>query len=350
MTHPGPIQQESALGDVVAGDWILLSDTASGPVPAGAVLSRGTLVAEVALPLVPGSLLLDHRHGTATAAALSLSVEPDGSLLVTHLRGGALMRHRLQAPLPRGEGIGRILFAWDAPARFWSLRFEIAGQPDRGEIATGATVMPPALGDLAALCAGKGGRLRHASVLWFGVGSGFGLPAPRPWLGLRSAVETPGGPVAAGQLRPGDRVLTLDRGPLRVRTLRPVTVPARGSLAPLLLRAPYFGLRADLHVGAGQLVLVQDVAVDYLFGEDRVLVEAVDLCDGIRALPDRRRATAQGVEIALEDEALLLVGGLVLPTSGPQRGEPGTGLRRLDRHEALALRSMMRARGRNIAA
>lgn len=331
------------------GGWLALSGLTC-PAPAGPqLLERGTLVVEVALPLVRSALVLDHRSRIGWPRALSVSLEPAG-LVVTHLQGRSLHRHILPGPMPAGEGIGRISFAWDAPLRLWTLRYEIAGQPETAVSASGADVMPPLLGDLIEICAGAAPARIHGSVLWLGLAPCLGMPAPRPWIGPRSPVETPAGPVAAGLLRPGDSVLTADLGMREVVAVRRVTVPARGSLAPVLLRAPYFGLLTDLLVGADQHVLAVDVAVEYLFGEDRVLVRAADLADGIRALPDRRRAVAQGVEIDLGAEALILCDGVALSSAAAPRDRWGQAIRRLDRHEAQALAGLRRTRGRNLAA
>lgn len=334
---------------VTPGDWLMLSGQPRRAPQSPSLLERGTLVVEVALPLSRSALILDHRSRQGWPRALSLTVEPAG-LVVTHLQGQSLIRHILPGPLPAGDGIGRISLAWDAPLRLWTLRFEIAGRPETVLAASGAEVMPPLLDDLLDLCAGQAPARLHGSVLWLGLSAGMGFPEQRPWLGLRSPVETPVGPVAAGLLRPGDTVLTADLGFVEVRAVRRLTVPARGSLAPMLLRAPYFGLLTDLLVGADQHVLCEDVAVEYLFAEDRVLVRASDLADGLRAVPDRRRAVAQGVEIDLGAEALVLCDGVALSSAAAPRDRWGRAIRRLDRHEAQALAALRRTRGRNLAA
>lgn len=348
MTPSGGMTGQSASAGG-PGDWIMLSGMARPLASPLDVMERGTLVVEVALPLIRSALILDHRRRAGWPRAFSLTVEPAG-LVVTHLQGRSLMRHILPGPLPTGEGIGRVSFAWDAPLRLWTLRYEIAGRPETALAASGAEVMPPLLGDLLDLCAGQAPARHHATLLWAGLSGGLGIPEPRPWIGLRCTVETPVGPVAAGLLRPGDTVLTADTGLREVRAVRRVVVPARGSLAPVLLRAPYFGLTADLQVGADQHVLCEDVAVEYLFGEDRVLVRAGDLADGLRALPDRRRAIAQGVEIDLGAEALVMCDGVALSSAAAPRDRWGRAIRRLDRHEAQALAGLRRTRGRNLAA
>lgn len=332
--------------------WLCLSDHAL-PDPGPALLDRGTFVLELALPLVQATVLLDYRARDGWARALSVSHDLAAGLVVTHLQGRSLMRHVLPGPLPKGEGIGRLTFAWDAPQGFWTLRFEIAGHeddPTASAAATGARALPLHLADLVQLCQTSAGSRRHPSVLWFGVTPAVGLPPPRPWLGPRTSVETASGPVPAARLRPGDMILTLDRGLLPVLRTTPVTVPAAGSLAPVLLRAPYFGQSADLLVSADQHVLYADVAVQYLFGEDEVLIRADDLCDGVRALPDRRRPVVTGIEIDLGAEALLMSDGCAFSSAAAPRDRWGHAIRRLDRAEALAMRAMHRTRGRNLAA
>jgi hypothetical protein len=331
------------------GGWLLLSDRPEPQRPRG-LLTRGSFVLELQQPPGPATVLVDQAARDGQARHFAVALDLAEGLTLTQLQGRTLLRHLLPGPLPRGDGPGRLTFAFDAGQRFWSLAFEQAGDPDGAVRAAGASVLPLDLADLAALCAAGPGTRRHPSVLWFGATAAICPPRPGAWLGLRAPVDTPSGPVPAGSLRPGDRVQTLDRGPLAVRRIRPVAVPSAGSAAPVLLRAPYFPRGQDLQVGPAQLLLYEGVAAQYLFGEEAVLVRACDLCDGTRATPDHRRAEARGVEIDLGTEALLSCDGCALVAPSALRGGWVSDLRRLDAAEARALRAMRRATGRNIAA
>lgn len=102
-------------------------------------------------------------------------------------------------------------------------------------------------------------------------------------IGASSPVRVPGGTVRAGDLRLGDSVLTADHGAQPDRWLRKASLPCAGSLTPIRLRAPCFSARADLIVAPYQRVRVAGAGVEYLFGEDEVLIQAHRLLGGTDA-------------------------------------------------------------------
>lgn len=327
--------------------WIALSD--QPPVTAqdagAGLLPRGRLVAEIDMPLAGAGVLLDFRQGEgAGEVALSLFHDLGAGLALLHRQGGRLMRHMLPGPLLQRTGVARMEFCWDVSAGRWSL--ELA-QEGRRVLAQGQEAMAPRLADLRALCAGGAGVMRHPAMLWFGVMAGDALPAPAAWLGPATPVMTARGPVAAGSLRPGDRVITRDEGPVTLLGVTRLVVPGRGSMAPIRLRAPYFGQRGDLLVAPDQPVLVTGPDAEYLFGEDEVLVLARHLADGQMALADGRRALALGVVPDLGAAHVIEADGCLLATAG----RPGLGPARrlLEAFEALPLRSaLVRAQQRAI--
>ena len=145
--------------------------------------------------------------------------------------------------------------------------------------------------------------------MWFGATQGPAPPAQAPWIGLRTPVDTIRGPVAAGRLQPGDLIATLEEGLLPLLALRRMTLPSRGSFAPVLLRAPYFGASGDLLVSADQRVRIAGAAVEYLFGEEEVLAPAGLLVDGRVAQMDERRAITTGVALDLGRPLLITADG-----------------------------------------
>ena len=63
-------------------------------------------------------------------------------------------------------------------------------------------------------------------------------------------------------------------------------VPARGSLAPVRLRAPYFGLLDDVIVAPEQRLVIDGSEVEYLFNQEAVLVPARHLVNGFAAMAE----------------------------------------------------------------
>ncbi|MFZ1467968.1 MAG: Hint domain-containing protein [Paracoccaceae bacterium] len=90
-------------------------------------------------------------------------------------------------------------------------------------------------------------------------------------------IRTPDGDVAIETLHPGDMVLTMDDGPQPLRWIGSRTVPARGGLAPICIRAGTFGDHGKLLVSPQHRILLRDSLAELMFGETEVLVAAKDL-------------------------------------------------------------------------
>lgn len=309
----GPIAPAVSVAKGPDAKWIALSDHAAPIEGQGIadVVQCGSLVVELTEPSQSGTVLLDYQSEVGWPRGLSIFHHAQTGIILMHRQGGTVTRHHLPGPLPQGWGLARLIFAWDGPARTWSLTLEDA----EGRWAVGATgtkPMPLTGKDIRALCAGGSAVQRHAAVDWFGVSlQPPGLP-PAAWVGHRTPIDTRRGLVAAGELGPDDLVATLDGGYLPLLALHRMTLPNRGRFSPVLLRAPYFAERADLLVAPGQLTLLSGAAVEYLFGEDAVLAPAAALRDGNTALSDTRRPLTTCIALALGQPALILADGCPL--------------------------------------
>jgi len=303
-------------------DWIALSDRrAPHLAEPGALIDRGMFVMEMALPIGDGCVLLNQQTDEVWPRTLSVFLDPEAGLIVLHRQGQAVRRHVLPGPLPLAAGVARLSLSFDAPARHWTLQLDLSGDA-RPLRAFGQDPLPMRLDDLQGLCAGRGMIQRHPAVLWFGATTGAVLPDRAPWIGLRTLVDTPNGPVAAGLLRPGDLILTLDEGPLPLLRVTQRELPSAGFFAPVLLRAPFYGAERDLLVSADQPVMLSGTLVEYHFGEDEVLIPAGALIDGRKALAEHRRAVTQSVALDLGCPALFTADGCVLMSDGADRLTP----------------------------
>lgn len=288
-------------------DWLALSDS----VPFGTVpplMERGLFVVEFSLPLDRATLLLSHEADAGWPRALSLLADPEAGLTLTHQQGPTTARHHLPGALRALRGVARVGFTFDAPARLWRMTLEIMGLPGHNRSAHGTAPLPFVTADLQALAMAP----RHPHLLWLGATSARTLPARAPWIGLRTLVETDRGPVEAVRLRPGDRILTLDDGPMPLRRVIRRRLPSRGSFAPIVLRSPFFGLQGDILVSADQLVLISGASVEYLWGAEEVLVPASALCDGKVAEREDRRAVTDTLALDLGRPALIVADGSCL--------------------------------------
>jgi len=153
------------------------------------------------------------------------------------------------------------------------------------------------------------------------------------------SADPPRGPVAAGSLQPGDRVMTRDQGAVPLVSVTRLTVPGRGMLAPIRLRAPYYGRRADILVSPDQTVWIGGAEAEYLFGEEEVLVRARHLADGAMAVAEKVRAAAVGVVLDLGLPELVEADGCLLATAGPEGVAPARRL--LEEFEVAPLRTAL---------
>ena len=102
-----------------------------------------------------------------------------------------------------------------------------------------------------------------------------------------SLIETPQGPRAVETLEPGELVLTAADGPQPVCWSGATTVAAQADLAPIVIAAGTLGNDRDLTVSPQHAILLSDWRAELLFGQDEVLVRAVDLVgmDGVYRKP-----------------------------------------------------------------
>lgn len=100
---------------------------------------------------------------------------------------------------------------------------------------------------------------------------------------LGALIETPDGARKIETLAPGDMVSTADNGPQPIRWAGRTTVAATGDLAPIVISAGTLGNPHDLTVSPQHAILLSDWRAELLFGQDAVLVRAVDLLamDGV---------------------------------------------------------------------
>lgn len=132
---------------------------------------------------------------------------------------------------------------------------------------------------------------------------------PMPSLHPATPIATPGGYRTAESLRRGDTVVT-DNGDT-VPVLHSVrhTVPARGSFAPVRLRAPYFGLQRDIVVAPEQRLVLEGSEVEYIFGQEAVLVPARHLVNGHAAMWHTCGTTTEYVQVVLPGHEALMAAG-----------------------------------------
>lgn len=332
MMSPPPVE------NVAHNGWFALSDKGLlGPGLDGTMLQNGSFVMELALPLQHSEILMDFQSVQGWARTFSIFHDAEIGIVMLHRQGDFVARHVLPGPLPIGRGTGRLTFGFDAPARNWTMQFEVLGSenvPPRTSF--GSNPLPFNSHDLAVICESC---KPFGSVLWYGFMQNQTLPRAAPWIGLRTPIETSLGPVLAGHLKPGDVIMTFDEGPVQLRAVVPLSLPARGSFSPVLLRAPYFGKTQDMLVSADQPIAIGGLETEYLFDCDSVLVPAASLVDGRTAFADTRRAVTGSVALDLGLPALIDADSCLLAVGhDPEADYP---MRSLKTHEVSSLMSLL---------
>lgn len=193
-------------------DWLALSgkgliDVWANPFQS---MKAGSFIAELRLPLPRGKVLINLQTNQGVARSFALFSGPDGGLSVLHRDGGSVLRIALPAPLHLNGDTARLIFGFDATQKRWKLRLEMLDNTAAPCEAAGAGSLPFANRDIEDIC--KKATVDPV-VLWFGFCHSADLPRAAPWIGLRTPVETSQGLIAAGNLKAGDVILTLDRGP-----------------------------------------------------------------------------------------------------------------------------------------
>ncbi|HMO06172.1 MAG TPA: choice-of-anchor L domain-containing protein [Paracoccaceae bacterium] len=132
-------------------------------------------------------------------------------------------------------------------------------------------------------------------------------------------IRTPQGDRPVEALTPGDLVDTLDHGPQPLRWIGRRSVPARGPMAPVAIRANTFGPHGRLVVSPQHRILVRDAMAELLFGEGDVLVAAKDLIDG-RAVRQMEGGEVTYVHLLFDRHEVVFSEGLATESflPGPQ--------------------------------
>lgn len=327
-------------------DWIALSDLTPPRLEPPPNLRRGLFICEIALPLARSAVLLDWQPAQSNPQTFSIFLDDVAGVVVLQRAGNRVKRHVLPGPLPTDAGTARITYSWNQLADRWTLSYSRLGSGQE-TTAQGGNPILFQQEDLIDMCRPDGTGSRNPSLLWFGVTKGHVPPERAPWVGLRTPIATARGPVAAGNLRPGDMVITADNGLQPVLRLNKLRLPSRGSFAPVILRAPFLGQGSDVLISADQLVALQGPEVEYMFGDEEILLPAEALCDGTIALTDGLRAAMDCVSIDLGLPELIMADGLRLLSHGAVQTAPR---KVLHQYEAQQLISLISRRTRHGAA
>ncbi|MDX5383453.1 MAG: Hint domain-containing protein [Rhodobacterales bacterium] len=274
-----------------------------------ALLTRGTLLMEARLaPDGRPQTLLEWDQAHPWRRGLSLRALPGGGIALVVFQGNDACHCVVKHDATGGDETLRISYSWDAPARWGRLVVEKPNQPV--QFMTELSDPPPLpLGDVHAVTMMPAMRSMDPEVTFFAISTRIEPVGPLPTLDARVPLCTPYGYKPLGQVKRGDVMRLADGTTQPVLHVLRRTVPARGFLRPVRLRAPYFGLQQDIVVAPEQMLVIGGSDVEYLFDEEFVLVPARHLVNGTAAHFCATGPTATYGQVLLPAHEAILAAG-----------------------------------------
>lgn len=255
------------------------------------------------------TLFVLHRKADVTSH-ISVQMCEDGTLVFARRLGEQHQQVSLRPTAGRPQdGCMRFTISWDCAARIgvFSVEFSSCGTIHQKEF---SDPLPWLHADIEAL------NRRSAQVAFGPALRCLGLSdqqepvAIMPSFAAGTPVLTPDGFKPVESLAPGDTVLTGDDlDPMTIGSVCTRDVPARGRFQPIRLNAPYLGLWQDVLVAPEQRILITGAEVEFLFGQEAVLVQAYDLLHTGFAITAPVGSTFRYHQIILDQHAMLHVAG-----------------------------------------
>ncbi len=307
--------------------WIGLADHHDGRFcPHGLGTDRRAelqVAASASEPLVRGSLVFETRlspdgrpqklfgfsgQQRTDATGLMFQAIPGGGISMVQTCGMRVTHAAIQRMTTGRTDILRITLSWDN-ARGWArLALE---EPEEHNVTSVVIndLQPLMLDDLRATLLAQNNRVMASDVLFAALSTDIEPIGPSPSMAANVPVATPDGYRPAGTLRRGDCVLTESSGVVPVLHRIDRVVPARGSFHPIRLRAPYFGLKHDITVSPDQRLVIRGSEVEYLFGQEAVLVPARHLMNGHAAFDAQCGPVVTYTQLLLPGHETVLAAG-----------------------------------------
>lgn len=274
-----------------------------------ATMARGTLMLETRMsPTGKPQILFGFERLFPQKRAFSIQAIPGGGITLVYSDRGEVSHTTLQW---RGKGradVVRILFSWDAQSGWAQMALE---RPEESTATSVQLSFPNSIyiHDLHDAILGKGDRTLSTDAVFVALSDQIESVGPMPTLTPETPIVTPCGHRNAGSFKLGDTVVTKHSGAVPVLQRISRTVPALGSFAPIRLRAPYFGLRQDVIVAPDQRLVIRGSDVEYLFGQEAVLVPARHLINGYAARYEPTGSTITYTHLLLPEHETLLAAG-----------------------------------------
>lgn len=315
--------------------WIGLHDGSDGvfspaglgrtnrqPFDLNTVLATGTLMIEFASdPRTGVQTIVEYGSCQPWAAGLVIQLTASGQLTLEQWQGNDRKTFSLETGLVSPSDSILVTYSWDAPSRKGVLAIDVC---DGGALLhlDLTAPLPLSMRDGLRIMADRS-HCRFSEGVKFAAIANEVVPiGVMPGLAPQTMVMTPTGFTQVAELRAGQIVSTADGQTAQVRWCGHAILPALGRFAPIVLRAPYHGLLADLTVSPDQRVRLDGSEVDYLFDTPTVALRAGDLLGGGGARKAQCGKTQAYHQVLLDRAAPMRIAGMIV------EGLDITGLRR----------------------
>lgn len=298
----------------------------SAPPAPDALLTRASLLIECSHEGIGArQTVLAFASDVPWASAMEISLDEMGVLRLIMVQGAQAQTFILPCDLDDPVDAMHIAFVWDAPARKGTLSLFL---PDENRLFQTEVIgpVPMPIASARQIVTDRKSCVISSKVRFVALADHKVPVGPMPGLAGHALLETLDGPRPVSQLRPGQLVLTQDQDIAQIRWVGACELPARGRFAPMLLRAPYFGLNHDLMVSADQCIGLSGSEVEYLFGEEEVGVAARHLADNKSVLAVDGLKTLRYYQVLLDRHAILTVSGAPVESldAAALLADPGT--------------------------
>lgn len=276
------------------------------------VLTRGSIVFETQ---VTGDSKPQVLFGYTTPHPIHRSLVfqaiPGGGLAMVHVQGDAIAHAAIAHENAGRAEVLRVTYAWDTKYNWGRLTLEQVGEMTETSVAVD-NPLPLTLDDLRDLMLGRGQQTYAPDMIFAALSDQIEPIGPSPSLAPNTPIATPWGYRDAGSLKRGDTVYAANGDVVPVLQNVSRCVPARGSFAPIRMRAPYFGLQQDIFVSPDQRVAIDGPEVDYLFACETVLAPARHLVNGFAALAEPWGHTIRYTQLILPQHETVSAAGAPL--------------------------------------
>jgi hypothetical protein len=278
----------------------------------GQTLNRGSILFEVQMPEDSTSqVLFGYTNPHPIHRSLVFQAIPGGGVAMVHVQGDKIAHAAIAHESAGRAEVLRLTYAWDIKYNWGRLTLEQAG----GTSVTSVTVdnpLPLTLEDLRDLMLGRSSHDYAPDMIFAALSNQIEPIGTGPTLSPDTPVATPWGYRNASTLKRGDTVYTAEGDVVPVLQIVSRTVPARGSFAPIRMRAPFFGLQEDIIVAPEQRVVIDGPEVEYLFSCEKVLTPAQHLINGFAAHAEPCGHLTRYTQLILPDHETIIAGGAPL--------------------------------------